>query len=193
MLYKNCILLKRRNELVLHMNSPLRITSQAAGAYGEKAVEAELLRRGWIPSNVNSTVKNSVDFDIFALKDQRSVQIRVKTCSPGQDAFQFSFSENRPILTEFGPFDFSVLVRMGLDRTEDCFYVMPTLVLRKRIHDYSIEYLATRKRNGGERRNTGHWTLWLGDLRNGEARMNYGLATHWATYLNNWYILETQN
>jgi hypothetical protein len=35
------------------------ITPQAAGAFGEKAVEAELLRRKWIPANVNPTVKNA--------------------------------------------------------------------------------------------------------------------------------------
>ena len=56
------------------------ITAQAAGAFGEKAVEAELLRRHWIPANVNPTVKNAAKFDIFAVKGDRAVQIEVKTC-----------------------------------------------------------------------------------------------------------------
>ena len=66
-----------------------RISPQAVGAYGEKSVEAELLRRGWIAANVNASIKNAADFDIFALKKHRAVQIRVKTCGPGMNEFQF--------------------------------------------------------------------------------------------------------
>ena len=45
------------------------ITAQAAGDFGEKAVESdELLRRNWMPANVNATVKNAVNFGIYALK-----------------------------------------------------------------------------------------------------------------------------
>ena len=47
---------------------PLQMSHQAVGAYGEKVVEGELLRRGWITSNVNASIKNAVDFDLFALK-----------------------------------------------------------------------------------------------------------------------------
>ena len=57
------------------------MTPQAAGAFGEKAVEAELLRRNWMPANVNATVKNAAKFDIYALKAinkrDREVHIRV--------------------------------------------------------------------------------------------------------------------
>jgi hypothetical protein len=35
------------------------INAQSVGAFGERAVEVELLRRGWIPANVNATVKNA--------------------------------------------------------------------------------------------------------------------------------------
>jgi hypothetical protein len=67
------------------------LSAQAVGAFDEKAVEAELLRRGWIASNVNASIKNAADFDIFALKGARIVRIRVKTCGPGFDAFVFGF------------------------------------------------------------------------------------------------------
>ena len=50
-----------------------RITAQAVGAYGEKVVEAELLRLGWVPANVNASIKNAANFDIFALKDEHTV------------------------------------------------------------------------------------------------------------------------
>jgi hypothetical protein len=44
------------------------LSNQAVGAYGEKAVEAELLRHQWIPSNVNATVKNAAEYDLIAQK-----------------------------------------------------------------------------------------------------------------------------
>jgi hypothetical protein len=65
------------------------MSSQAVGAYGEKIVEAELLRRGWLPANVNATVKNAAEFDILAQKEGRIVCLRVKTCGIGQRAFIF--------------------------------------------------------------------------------------------------------
>jgi hypothetical protein len=43
-----------------------KMTPQAVGAYGERMVEAALLRLGWIPSNVNASVKNAARFDIVA-------------------------------------------------------------------------------------------------------------------------------
>jgi hypothetical protein len=46
------------------MRNLRRLSNQAVGAFGERAVEAELLRHGWIPANVNATVKNAADFDI---------------------------------------------------------------------------------------------------------------------------------
>jgi hypothetical protein len=63
-----------------------RISAQAIGAYGEKAVETELLRRGWVTANINTSIKNAVNFDIFARKGENAVNIRVKTCGPGVDA-----------------------------------------------------------------------------------------------------------
>jgi hypothetical protein len=64
-----------------------RIRTQAVGAYGEKAAEAELLRYGWMKANVNTSIKNAEDFDIFAHKGDRRLDIRVKTSGPGTNAF----------------------------------------------------------------------------------------------------------
>jgi hypothetical protein len=166
------------------------MTAQAVGAYGEKAVEAELLRLGWLPSNVNASIKNAAEFDIFAQKDGRAVHLRVKTCGPGMDAFQFSF---RPGRGAFGPFarnDFTVLVRMGASRAEDMFYVMPTVELRKTIERYSRQYLAQNRRDGHPRKDTGHWTLFLRPLRSGEPRENRNLQTKWHPYVTNWQLLD---
>jgi hypothetical protein len=92
-----------------------KITPQAAGAFGEKAVEAELLPHYWIPVNVNQTIRNAAKFDIYALKGDRSVQIRVKTCRPGMTAFLYGgLTPDKPITTaDITSSDFTVVVRMG--------------------------------------------------------------------------------
>jgi hypothetical protein len=88
-----------------------KITQQAAGAFGEKAVEAELLRHNWIPANVNQTVKNAAKFDIYAVKGDRSVQVRVKTCRPGMPAFPMGgFAPGNPITTnDITDSDFTII------------------------------------------------------------------------------------
>jgi hypothetical protein len=52
------------------------ITSQAVGAYGEAAVTAELLRRGWMPANVNRTVKSAADRAARARRGAANTQMR---------------------------------------------------------------------------------------------------------------------
>ena len=56
------------------------------------------------------------------------MRLRVKTCGPGVDAFQFATP--RGVVEDL---DFTVLVRMGRDRASDEFYVLPTRVLREEI------------------------------------------------------------
>jgi hypothetical protein len=68
----------------------MSLDTQIVGAFGEKAVEAELLRRGWRTANSNTSIKNAAHYDMIAWKDDRTVQVRVKTCGPGWNAFQFS-------------------------------------------------------------------------------------------------------
>ena len=79
---------------------------------------------------------------------------------------------------------------MGNDRDSDCFYVIPTKIVRMRLARYRNAYLNTGKRNGEKRKDIGHWTLHLAPLRNGEKRFNYGLEKHWNIYLDNWASLE---
>jgi hypothetical protein len=71
------------------VNRPCESEHRCPGAFGEKAVEAELLRHNWIPANVNQTIKNAAKFDVYAVKGDRSVQICVKTCRPGMTAFLY--------------------------------------------------------------------------------------------------------
>jgi hypothetical protein len=104
------------------VKSDAKIKSQAVGAYGEKVVEAELLRCLWVPANINASIKNAADFDIFALKNGRTVHIRVKTCGPDVKEFQFSSKRGQKITTTgFTNADFTVLVSMEKVRNEDEF------------------------------------------------------------------------
>ena len=168
------------------------ITAQAVGAFGEKAAEAELLRHGWIPSNVNATVKNAADFDIYALKGTCTMHLRVKTCGPGQNAFQFGgFKPGEEITFDnLRKSDFTILVRMDDDRQKDEFYILPTRVVRQQLKKYRRSYLSTRKRDGQKRKDTGHWTLHLAEMRSGEGRDNYSFAKKWAKYRDAWCSLE---
>jgi hypothetical protein len=106
----------------MKQRSNASIGHQAVGACGEKAVEAELLRRGWITSNVNASIRNAADFDIFALKNNRSAQIRVKACGEGENAFHFRFARGQQIACNVNKSDFTVLVQMGATRNDDHFY-----------------------------------------------------------------------
>jgi hypothetical protein len=78
---------------------------------------------------------------------------------------------------------------MGATRQDDLFYIMPTRCLLETIHTYRLAYLEQAKRDGGLRKDVGHWTLHLTELRSGEDRTNYGLAVKWAAFLENWDLL----
>jgi hypothetical protein len=169
-----------------------RFSAQAIGAYGEKAAEAELIRHGWVTANINTSMKNAVDFDIFARKGKSAVAVRVKACGPGVNAFAFGgFRPGQGIkFGNLGKADFTVLVGMGKQRSEDVFYVVPTRIVRKRIDTHRTYYLCKRGRGGNQRKDLGWWTLHLADLKSGEDRPSYGLADKWKRYLDNWTALE---
>jgi hypothetical protein len=157
--------------------------SQVVAAYGEKIVEAELLRNGWLPANVNATVSNAANFDIFAQKSDHIVPIQVKTCGPDKKEFGLRFPPSR----EPGPNDFTVLVKMGRNRETDQIFVMPTRELHEDIKKYRQAYLSV------ERRDIGMWILRLEEPRRDVKdyrRPSYGFAQKWQRWLNNWKQLE---
>lgn len=165
-----------------------RRAKQLVGAYGEKVVEAHLLRRGWLASNVNASIKNAADFDIFALKEKRTIQVRVKSCGPGIRAFQFGFRSAAAIAGEFGESDFTVLISMGRTLAEDECFVVPTAEVRAAIIAHKQFYLAQLRKDGAPRKDTGHWSL---HLSGPAARPNQGWAEKWAKYRDGWEQLES--
>lgn len=168
------------------------ITPQAAGAFGEKAVEAELLRRNWIPANVNATVKNVAKFDIYAVKANRSVQIQVKTCRPNMTAFLYSgFHPGEPITTkDVGGADFTIVVRMGNQRQDDQFYVVPTPVALKEI--------GKRQRAHSEKyekgvKDIGMYRLSFAPRKDGQEEAGRDIERKWGKYLGRWDTLDGPN
>jgi hypothetical protein len=164
------------------------MSSQAVGAYGEKCVEAKLLRWGWLPANANASVRNAAVFDIHAEKYGRVVSLRVKTCGAGLDAFQF----NDKLIQggDIGPRDYTILVAMGKAEQEDRFYVMPTSIVRDEVAARRQHFLKTPKRDGTSTQDKGHWALRLNSLRSGEKRPGFGLREEWREYLDNWALLD---
>jgi hypothetical protein len=167
-------------------HAPETITPQAAGAFGEKAVEAELLRRNWIPANVNATVKNAAKFDIYAVKGNRSVQIQVKTCRPNMTAFLCGgFHPSEPITTkDVGATDFTIVVRMGKHRQDDQFYVLPTAVALKEIG----------KRQSAQRgvgiKDIGMWRLSFAPRKDRQEEAGRDIQGKWEKYLGRWDMLD---
>jgi hypothetical protein len=166
--------------------------NQLVGAFGEKAVEAELLRRGWLTSNVNASIKNAADYDIIAVKNGRTVHLRIKTCGPGFKSFQFGgFRPHQEItINDVLASDYTILVQMSSSRKDDGFYVIPTKVVREQIRLHRAAYMKQRRGDGGLRKDIGHWTLHLDALRSGEDRPSRGLREKWKCYLDNWTSLE---
>jgi hypothetical protein len=167
------------------------LDNQLVGAFGEKAAEAELLRQGWQTGNFSTSIKNAEEYDLIAIKGGRTVLLRVKTCGPGQNAFQFNSPPGQQMTTaNLREEDYTILVRMGDKRQDDDFYIMPTRILREQINAHRNALLETPRRDGNRRRDLGHWTLRLNQIRSGKDRPNYGFAHKWKMYRDAWQSLE---
>jgi hypothetical protein len=162
------------------------LNPQLVGAFGEKAVEAELLRQGWRTANFNTSIKNSADHDLIAVKFGRVVHLRIKTCGPKLNAFQFTSRVGHEMKTDVSDADYTILVRMGADRSHDHFYVIPTRTLHEQINAWRRAALSQRK----PQRDGGHWTLRLAEVKGDDERPNYGFERKWQSYRGKWELLD---
>jgi hypothetical protein len=168
------------------------MTPQAVGAYGEKMVEAALLRLGWIPSNVNASVNNAARFDIVAQGPEgQLVPIRVKTCGPAQEAFQYGFRPGPVPMDDLLLVDFTVLVAMGEDAPGDRFFVVPTRVVRETLETARVSFYRRFRKDGAPRVETGQIALWLRPLRRSSKKddCQHDFARRWECYLTRWDLL----
>ena len=168
-----------------------KMTTQAVGAYGEKMVEAALLRLGWFPSNVNDSVKNAARFDIIAQGRQgQLVPLRVKTCGPQTEAFQYGYDRLKPIPTDdLHHNDFTVFVAMGKSAPEDRFFIVPTRKVREALEEGRILYSNRTRKDGRRLAQDVQFSLRLRPLRSGEDQPQRDLARKWKCYLNAWGLL----
>jgi hypothetical protein len=158
----------------------LRITTKAAGRFGEHMVQAELERRGWSTCNLNTDHPNAPDYDILAWREETTdkfvIHIQVKASRPSEHrTFLFNTGKGKPPYTD-ARYDFTVLVGMGENRNEDEFYVLPTSVV------------------GNELRN--RWEWYFGENAQRRRQVDAGmiklytpgcdLASKWARYRNSW-------
>ena len=172
-----------------------KLSSQLVGAYGEKVVEAALLRLGWMPSNINATVKNAKRFDILAQAPdwKRAVPIRVKTCGPDQEAFQYNFKVGPVPMDDLNDIDVTVLVAMGKVAAGDRFYVVPTRIVRLALEAARVAFYSVPRRDGGKRVETTQITLWLRPLRRGKDDNQHGFAQRWECYRDGWGLLSADS
>jgi hypothetical protein len=155
----------------------MQMTSSAVGAYGERIVEAELLRRGWIPANVNASIRNNAEHDIYAKRGKEMMLISVKACGIGKRAFPLSVGG----VAEPTPSDFTILVRMGACRAQDEFYVVPTSVVRQEVRARREYALQVR-----QQQDSNFWRL---DLGGPDGQPGCNLASRWREYRDNWEFL----
>jgi len=146
-----------------------RPTAEVA-AFGERSVEAELLRHNWVPANFNDTVRNAADHDIVAKKNGRTLLVSVKTCHKAK-MFQFRYFDKKPQENEL-----TVLVEMADDkcRVNDQFYIVPTEWIYREVKARQ-RLLKKPKLDGQARKDLGMCTLRLKGRRDKKSRAGWNL------------------
>lgn len=94
------------------------------GACGVFYVSAELSRRGWIAM---PTIRNTSGIDIVATKDDKDVNIQVKTNSYGKIKYPMSKSNENLIADNL----YYVFVTLNGERERPHFYILPSELIAK--------------------------------------------------------------
>jgi hypothetical protein len=164
--------------------APGRTNGQLVAAFGERAVEAELLRHHWITANINASIRNVKDFDLFAVKNALLLHVRVKTCSRNED-MQFSSRKGQEItFDDIAVTDFTVVVRMGATRNDDRFYIVPTRIVLQALNEHRRASLVRGVKDQG------HWVLKWRERSDRQSHPNYGFERKWEKYLDCWHRLD---
>ena len=165
------------------------LDTQRVGRMGELVVELELLKRGWIVGNFNSTTMNSAGWDLFATRRTRSVKIRVKAKRPGVDCFRWSAKADGSVLAGLAATDDDFVAAVSFDTSGgyDAF-IMPSDVVGRTLRDENARWIAGTKPGGGPRKPTSMRHIYINDRDDGAPA--HGFATRWAPYRNAWDLLE---
>lgn len=165
------------------------IDTQRTGRMGELVVELELLKRGFLVGNFNSTTMNTAGWDLFATKGRRAVKIRVKAKRPGVANFRWGAkADGRVFLGDVGDEDdFVVAVSFESDGTHHA-WVLPTRLVAQTLEAENARWLSGVKRDGGERKATAMRTIYMDDRTDGAP--GHGFQKIWATYRGAWHLLD---
>lgn len=168
------------------------IDTQRIGRMGELVVELELLARGWMVGNFNATTANSAGWDLFAVKGERAVKIRVKAKRPGTAIFRWSARPDGSVLKGLDPSDPTDFVA-AVDFQSDghyVVYVLPSLEVEAALQSDFAAWAAGSKRDGTARKATSsmrHAALDEGD----PTIPGRGYARRWLLFRDAWGLLET--
>lgn len=176
--------------VVLADGSYAALDTQRVGRMGELIVEFELLKRGWIVGNFNSTTMNSVGWDLFATKDNRSVKIRVKAKRPGVSNFRWAAKRDGKVFVggdESSDDDFVAAVSFEADGTYQT-YVLPAQEVEAALAAEHAAWIGGTKASGGARKDTPMRSIYIDDRDDGAPA--HGFRTRWAAYCNAWTTLE---
>jgi hypothetical protein len=80
--------------------------------------------------------------------------------------------------------DFTVVVRMGVMRNDDRFYIVPTRIVLQALKEHRRASLTRGVQDKG------HWVLQWDELRSGQSQPNYGFEKKWEKYLDGWQQLD---
>lgn len=170
-------------------NSYAALDTQRVGRMGELVVEFELLKRGWIVGNFNSSTMNSAGWDLFATRRTRSVKIRVKAKRPGVDCFRWSAKADGSVLVGLADTDDDFVAAVSFDAGGQYeVFVMPSHVVERTLHDENARWIAGTKAGGGARKPTTMRHIYINDRDDGAPA--HGFATRWAPYRDAWDLLD---
>jgi hypothetical protein len=167
------------------------LDTQRVGRMGELVVELELLKRGWIVGNFNSTTMNSAGWDLFATRGTRSLKIRVKAKRPGVDCFRWSAKADGSVLVGLADTDDDFVAAVSFDGSGGYeVFIMPSSVVESTLRDENARWIAGRKPGGGPRKPTSMRHIFINHRDDGAP--GHGFAIRWALYRSAWDFLESQ-
>ena len=165
------------------------LDTQRVGRMGELVVELELLKRGWIVGNFNSTTMNSAGWDLFATRGTRSVKIRVKAKRPGIDCFRWTAKADGSVLIGLVDTNDDFVAAVSFEASGRCeVFVVPSLLVERTLRDENARWLAGTKPSGRTRKPTSMRHIYINDRDDGAPA--HGFATHWAPYRDAWDLLD---
>lgn len=155
---------------------------------GELVVELELLSRGWLVGNFNSSLTNSAGWDLFAAKPGRTAKLRVKAKRPGTECFRWSADPGGKVLHGLSTDDASDFVAAVTFHAEGGYdvYMVPAAIVEAELSENHMAYVTAPKRDGSARKDSPQRNLYMDD----RDAIGHGYLRRWVGYRNAWHTLE---